>query len=96
MSAALANGPTRFGCFMAPFHKMGISPTALYERDLELIVRADELGFQEAWVGEHHSGGHEPIGSPELFLAAAAQRTKTIKLGTAVNSLPYPNPPTLA
>jgi len=96
MSAALANGPTRFGCFMAPFHKMGISPTALYERDLELIVRADELGFQEAWVGEHHSGGHEPIGSPELFLAAAAQRTKTIKLGTAVNSLPYHNPFTLA
>jgi limonene 1,2-monooxygenase len=81
---------------MAPFHKMGISPTVLYERDLELIERADQLGFQEAWVGEHHSGGHEPIGSPELFLAAAAQRTKTIKLGTAVNSLPYHNPFTLA
>jgi len=96
MSPAPANGPTRFGCFMAPFHKMGISPTALFERDLELIERADALGFQEAWVGEHHSGGHEPIGSPELFLAAAAQRTKTIKLGTAVNSLPYHNPFTLA
>jgi len=81
---------------MAPFHKMGISPTVHFERDLELIVRADELGFQEAWVGEHHSGGHEPIGSPELFLAAASQRTKTIKLGTGVNSLPYHNPFTLA
>jgi limonene 1,2-monooxygenase len=96
MSPAPANGPTRFGCFMAPFHKMGISPTVLFERDLELIERADRLGFQEAWVGEHHSGGHEPIGSPELFLAAAAQRTNTIKLGTAVNSLPYHNPFTLA
>ncbi len=96
MTRTLADGPTRFGCFMAPFHKMGISPTVLFERDLELIERADRLGFQEAWVGEHHSGGHEPIGSPELFLAAAAMRTQTIKLGTAVNSLPYHNPFTLA
>jgi len=92
----LADGPTRFGVFMPPFHKMGISPTVLYERDLELIERADQLGLQEAWVGEHHSGGHEPIGSPEVFLAAAAQRTKNIMLGTAVNSLPYHNPLTLA
>jgi limonene 1,2-monooxygenase len=92
----LADGPTRFGVFLPPFHKMGISPTVLYERDLELIERADQLGLQEAWVGEHHSGGHEPIGSPEVFLAAAAQRTKNIMLGTAVNSLPYHNPLTLA
>jgi limonene 1,2-monooxygenase len=96
MGRTLADGPTRFGVFMAPFHKMGISPTVHFERDLELIVRADQLGFQEAWVGEHHSGGHEPIGSPELFLAAASQRTNTIMLGTGVNSLPYHNPFTLA
>jgi limonene 1,2-monooxygenase len=92
----LTDGPTRFGVFIPPFHKLGISPTVLYERDLELIERADQLGLQEAWVGEHHSGGHEPIGSPELFLAAAAQRTKHIMLGTGVNSLPYHNPLTLA
>jgi limonene 1,2-monooxygenase len=96
VTRTLEDGPINFGCFMAPFHKMGISPTVLFERDLELIERADKLGFQEAWVGEHHSGGHEPIGSPELFLAAAAMRTQTIKLGTAVNSLPYHNPFTLA
>ena len=87
-----AGAPTRFGVFMAPFHLVGISPTVHYERDLTLIERADQLGFQEAWVGEHHSGGHEPIGCPELFLAAAAQRTKQIRLGTGVNSLPYHNP----
>jgi len=92
----LADGPTRFGVFLAPFHIMGISPTVLYERDLQLIERADQLGLQEFWVGEHHSGGAEPIGSPELFLAAAAQRTKNIMLGTGVNSLPYHNPLTLA
>jgi limonene 1,2-monooxygenase len=96
VTRTLTDGPTRFGCFIAPFHRVGVSPTVLFERDLELIERADKLGFQEAWVGEHHSGGHEPIGCPELFLAAAAMRTQTIKLGTAVSSLPYHNPFTLA
>ena len=96
MDDSFAVGPTRFGVFMAPFHLVGINPTIHYERDLELIVRADQLGFQEAWVGEHHSGGHEPIGCPELFLTAAAQRTKNIRLGTGVNSLPYHNPFLLA
>jgi limonene 1,2-monooxygenase len=96
MSPSLAQGPSRFGIFLPPFHKMGIGPTVLLEQDLALIELADRLGFQEAWVGEHHSGGREPIGSPELFLAAAAQRTKNIMLGTAVNSLPYHNPFTLA
>jgi limonene 1,2-monooxygenase len=90
------NGPTRFGVFMPPMHRLGLSPTVTFENDLELIERADRLGLQEAWVGEHHSGGHEPIASPELFLTAASQRTRNIMLGTAVNSLPYHNPFTLA
>ncbi len=88
--------PTNFGVFMAPFHRIGVSPTVLFERDLQMIELADQLGFQEAWLGEHHSGGHECIGPPEMFLAAASQRTRTIKLGTAVNSLPYHNPFLLA
>ena len=92
MSSDLRNGPTRFGVFQAPFHKIGINPTLSFERDLQLIELADRLGFQEAWIGEHHSGGHEPIASPEVFLAAAAERTRTIKLGTGVISLPYHNP----
>jgi limonene 1,2-monooxygenase len=96
MTRTLADGPINFGCFLPPFHKMGISPTVLFEQDLQLFEFAEKLGFQEAWVGEHHTGGHEPIGSPELFLAALAQRTQTIKLGTAVNSLPYHNPFTIA
>ncbi|WP_040829514.1 LLM class flavin-dependent oxidoreductase [Nocardia jiangxiensis] len=88
--------PTSFGVFMAPFHKIGVSPSVLFERDLQVIELADKLGFQEAWLGEHHSGGHEPIGSPEMMLAAASQRTGNIRLGTAVNSLPYHNPFLLA
>ncbi len=88
--------PLRFGIFMAPFHPPGQNPTLALERDLELIVRLDELGFDEAWIGEHHSAGLEIIASPEVFIAAAAARTKNIRLGTGVSSLPYHHPLILA
>ena len=82
----------RFGIFMAPFHPVGENPTLALERDMELIEWLDRLGFDEAWVGEHHSAGWETIASPELFMAAAAERTRHIKLGTGVVSLPYHHP----
>ena len=82
----------KFGIFMAPFHPVGENPTLALERDMELIEWLDKLGFDEAWVGEHHSAGWETIASPEIFLSAAAQRTKNIKLGTGVISLPYHHP----
>lgn len=82
----------RFGAFLAPYHAPGDNPTLALERDLELIVRLDRLGFDEAWVGEHHSTGWETIASPELFLAVAAERTRHIRLGTGVVSLPYHHP----
>ena len=82
----------KFGIFMAPFHGLGENPTLCLERDLELLQRLDELGYDEAWVGEHHSAGWETIASPEIFIAVAAERTKNIKLGTGVISLPYHHP----
>jgi limonene 1,2-monooxygenase len=88
--------PLRFGIFLAPFHPPHRNPTLALERDLELIVRLDELGYDEAWIGEHHSAGFEIIASPEVFIAAAAQRTKHIRLGTGVSSLPYHHPLMLA
>jgi limonene 1,2-monooxygenase len=88
--------PLRFGVFLAPFHAIGENPTASLQRDLELITRLDELGYDEAWVGEHHSGGTEIIASPEVFIAVAAERTRHIKLGTGVSSLPYHQPLMLA
>ena len=84
--------PLRFGIFMAPFHPNGQNPTLALERDLELVEHLDRLGFDEAWIGEHHSAGYEIIASPELFIAAAAERTKHIRLGTGVVSLPYHHP----
>ncbi|WP_304176936.1 LLM class flavin-dependent oxidoreductase [Phenylobacterium aquaticum] len=84
------------GIFLAPFHPLDEDPTLCIQRDLELIEHLDRLGYEEAWVGEHHSGGFEIIASPEVFIAAAAERTKRIRLGTGVVSLPYHNPLTTA
>jgi limonene 1,2-monooxygenase len=88
--------PLRFGIFLAPFHPVGQNPTLALQRDLDLVVHLDRLGFDEAWIGEHHSGGYEIIASPEIFIATAAERTTNIKLGTGVVSLPYHHPFTTA
>ncbi|CAM4319505.1 Limonene 1,2-monooxygenase [Mycobacterium basiliense] len=82
----------RFGYFIAPFHRAGTNPTLALQRDLEFVEHLDALGFDEAWIGEHHSAGSEIISSPEIFIAAAAERTKRIRLGTGVISLAYHNP----
>jgi len=89
-------GDMRFGIFLPPMHRTGVNPTLALHRDLELIEWLDQLGYHEAWIGEHHSAGSELIASPEVFIAAAAQRTTHIKLGTGVNSLPYHHPFILA
>src|SRR5436305_15227433 len=82
----------RHGIFLPPFHPMDENPAACMDRDLELMQWLDRLGFHEAWIGEHHSAGWELISSPELFIAVAAERTKSIRFGTGVISLPYHNP----
>jgi len=96
MNEAVDKSAMRFGIFLAPFHETGENPTLAMRRDLELIDHLDRLGFEEAWIGEHHSGGLEIIASPEVFIAAAAERTRYIKLGTGVASLPYHHPLVLA
>ncbi len=88
----MTNGRLRHGIFLAPFHPLDEDPTQAIHRDLELVEWLDELGYDEAWIGEHHSAGYEIIASPELFIAAAAERTRHIKLGTGVVSLPYHSP----
>src|SRR5215467_5718689 len=84
------------GVFLAPFHALAENPLLALERDMELLVHLDRLNYHEAWIGEHHSGGYEIIACPEMFIAAAAERTRHIRLGTGVVSLPYHNPFTLA
>jgi len=84
------------GVFLAPFHQLHENPLLALERDMDLLVHLDKLNYHEAWIGEHHSGGFEIINCPEMFIAAAAERTRHIRLGTGVVSLPYHNPFTLA
>jgi limonene 1,2-monooxygenase len=88
--------PLRFGIFLAPFHPVGQNPTLALHDDLAWIEELDRLGYDEAWIGEHHSAGYEIIASPEVFIATVAERTKRIRLGTGVSSLPYHHPLMLA
>jgi limonene 1,2-monooxygenase len=88
----MAQRGLKFGIFLAPFHRVGDNPTLAIRRDIDLIELLDHLGYDEAWVGEHHSAGWEIIASPELVIAAAAERTKRIMLGSGVTSLPYHHP----
>ena len=74
----------KFGIFMAPFHRIGENPTLAMKRDLELIDLLDALGYEEAWIGEHHSYGRELIANPAVFIAAAAMNTA----GFAISSRP--------
>ena len=82
----------KFGAFLAPHHPIGENPLLQFRRDLDFVEQIDALGYDEFWCGEHHSSGWEMIASPEMFLAAAGERTKRIKLGTGVVSLPYHHP----
>ncbi len=81
-----------FGAFLAPHHPIGENPLLQFQRDIGLVEHLDRLGYDEFWCGEHHSSGWEMIASPEMFLAATAERTKRIKLATGVVSLPYHHP----
>ena len=82
----------KFGAFLAPHHPIGEHPMLQMRNDIKLAAQLDGLGYDEFWVGEHHSTGWEVIASPEMFLAAVAEHTHRIRLGTGVVSLPYHHP----
>ncbi len=84
--------PLKFGLFHGPHHSTGLDPTYSFQRDMMLMEHLDRLGFDEAWIGEHHSGGFETMAAPEVFIAAAAERTRQMRFGTGVKSLPYHHP----
>jgi alkanesulfonate monooxygenase SsuD/methylene tetrahydromethanopterin reductase-like flavin-dependent oxidoreductase (luciferase family) len=82
----------RYGYFMMPMHPPGSFLADTLDHDLWQIERLDQLGFHEAWIGEHFTAEWENIPSPEMFIAAALQRTKQIQLATGVTCLPNHNP----
>ena len=82
--------------FMMPVHGLGKDYHQQLLEDMEAIIHADELGYAEAWVGEHHSSGVETITSPLMFLANLIPRTKQIKFATGVICMPQHHPATIA
>src|SRR5919197_2209 len=73
----------KYGMFIMPFHDPAKPLGQCYDEDLELIVRAEELGFSEFWIGEHHTMKYENIVMPEIFIARALGETRRIRLGPA-------------
>jgi alkanesulfonate monooxygenase SsuD/methylene tetrahydromethanopterin reductase-like flavin-dependent oxidoreductase (luciferase family) len=78
--------------FLMPVHDPAKPLGQCYDEDLELVVRCEELGFSEFWVGEHHSSVYENIVMPEIFIAKALGMTRTIRLGPAPVCLQYHHP----
>ena len=84
------------GIFMMPLHPPEKDRTQCFEEDIELVTRADELGFTEIWVGQHHTVAWEPIPSNDLFIANVLPQTKNVRLGTGVSILPQHHPVNVA
>ena len=82
----------KFSLFMMPCHHPADNPALAFQRDIGLIHLADELGFDEAFIGEHHSGGWETMPAPEMALSMAAAKAHRIRLGTSVFSAPFHHP----
>jgi len=85
-------GRMKFGVFVPPQNKVGLNPHLAIRRVIELVEHLDRLGYDEAWIGEHHSGGSEIVASPELVISQLHPLTSQIRLGTGVISLPYHHP----
>ena len=81
MSNALQ--PIKYGMFIMPFHLPDKPLAQGYDEDLELVVRAEELGFEEFWIGEHHTMKYETIVMPEIFIGRALGETNRIRFGAA-------------
>jgi alkanesulfonate monooxygenase SsuD/methylene tetrahydromethanopterin reductase-like flavin-dependent oxidoreductase (luciferase family) len=84
------------GYFTMPIHPPGRNYAQTLKEDRDAIVLADELGFTEAYVGEHVTDLAETITDCTVFLASLAHLTKRIKLGTGTINLPNGHPAAIA
>lgn len=89
----MTNGkPLRLGMFVMPIHDPAKPLVQCIDEDLELAVRCEQLGFDDFWVGEHHSSSVENIVMPEIFLAKVLGVTRRIRVGPAPVCLQYHHP----
>ena len=82
----------KFAFFMMPLHTPNENPSLAFERDIDMINYAEKLGFDEYFIGEHHSAAWETMPMPEMVLAKASATATRITLGTGVVSLPFHHP----
>jgi len=86
----------KVGLFSMPCHPPHRDHGDTLKEDLELLTLADGLGYHEAWLGEHYTSAWENIPAPDLLLAQAFLKTRSIKLGIGVSCIPNHNPAQLA
>ena len=86
----------RLGLFMMPLHPPTRNYHEMLEEDFEAVLHADEVGFDEVWIGEHFSSMTEPITSPLMFMAKAIPLTKSITFCSGVLNLPQQHPVAVA
>jgi len=84
------------GFFTMPSHPPERDLREGHEWDLQHIRWADELGFSEGWIGEHHTAPWEPHPAPDLLVVEGLRQTETIRLGPGGFLLPYHHPAELA
>jgi alkanesulfonate monooxygenase SsuD/methylene tetrahydromethanopterin reductase-like flavin-dependent oxidoreductase (luciferase family) len=85
-----------FGFFSMPSHPPERGLREGYEWDLQHIRWADEFGFTEGWIGEHHTAPWEPLASPDFLVMEGFRQTDNIRLGPGGFLLPYHHPAELA
>ena len=86
----------KLGFFTMPIHPLDKDWRQTLHEDREAFILCDELGFSEAYVGEHTTDKAENITSCVLFLASLVGRTKQIRLGTGTVNLPNTHPARVA
>ncbi|MGH7402064.1 MAG: LLM class flavin-dependent oxidoreductase, partial [Candidatus Rokuibacteriota bacterium] len=85
-----------YGLFTMPSHPPERNLFDGHQWDLQQLRWADELGFSEAWIGEHHTAPWEPHPSPDLLVAQALLQTKRMRIGPGGFLMPFHHPAELA
>src|SRR5678815_470617 len=85
-----------FGYFAMPSHPPERGLKAGHDWDLQTLRWLDELGYTEAWIGEHHTAPWEPHPAPDLLIAQALLQTQRLRIGPGGFLLPYHHPVELA
>ena len=79
----------KFGIFLGPFHRVGENPTLAIRRDIELVEWLDQLGYDEAWIGEHHSAGWEIISPPRCSSLRRRRGPNKLNLAPGLSALRF-------